>query len=100
MDIVFMNSGNNKTSDCHRLLLNLSDTINLNRKNMKKSNKDNRFKISAVTWNETLDLPGGSFSISDIQDYFEHILEKKHGEKTNNPSIRIYVNKIESRITF
>ena len=44
MDIVFMNSGNNKTSDCHRLLLNLSDTINLNRKNMKKSNKDNRFK--------------------------------------------------------
>ena len=28
----------------------------------------------------------------DIQDYFEHIL-KKHGEKTDNPSIRIYVKK-------
>ena len=100
MDIVLMNSGNNKTSYCQRLLLNLSDTTNLNRKNMKTSSKDNRFKTSAVTQNETLDLPGGSFSISDIQDYFEYILEKKHGEKTNNPSIRIYVNKIESRITF
>ena len=38
-------------------------------------------------------------SVSDIQDYFEYIL-KKHGEKTDNPSIRLYVNKIENRITF
>ena len=37
--------------------------------------------------------------MSDIQDYFEYIL-KKHGENTDNPSIRIYVNKIENRITF
>ena len=39
------------------------------------------------------------YSISDIQDYFEYIL-KKHREKTVNPSIRIYTNKIENRITF
>ena len=38
-------------------------------------------------------------STSDIQDYFEYIL-KKHGEKTVNPSIIIYVNKIETRIKF
>ena len=45
------------------------------------------------------ELPEGSYSISDIQDYFEYIL-KKHSESVNNPSIRIYVNKIENRITF
>ena len=42
----------------------------------------------------------GSYSVSVIQDYFEYILKKKHREKTNNLSIRIYVNKIENRITF
>ena len=44
-------------------------------------------------------MPGGSYSVSDIQEYFEYIL-KKHGEEIDNPSIRRYVNKIESRITF
>ena len=44
-------------------------------------------------------MPGGSYSVSDIQDYFKYIL-KKHAEKTGNPSIRIYVNKIENRIPF
>ena len=39
-------------------------------------------------------LPDGSYSLSDIEDYFEYIF-KKHGEKTDNPSIRMYVNKIE-----
>ena len=42
----------------------------------------------------------GSYSVSVIQHYFEYILKKKHREKTNNLSIRIYVNKIENRITF
>ena len=44
-------------------------------------------------------MPDGSYSISVIQDYFEYIL-RKHGEKIDNPSIGIYVNKIENRITF
>ena len=39
------------------------------------------------------------YSVSDIQDYFKHIL-KKHEEDTNKPSVQIYVNKIENRITF
>ena len=56
-------------------------------------------KISAPTWNEELELPYRSYSISDIQDYFEYSL-KKHEEKTVNPSIRIYINKIENSITF
>ena len=44
-------------------------------------------------------MPDGSYSVSDIQDYFWYILQR-HGEKTINPSIRIVVNKIESRIAF
>ena len=44
-------------------------------------------------------MPDGSYSISDIQDYLEYIW-KKHGENTNKPSIHIYVNKIENRVTF
>ena len=66
---------------------------------IEKSYKNNKFKISASTWNEKFKLPDGSYSISDIQDYFECIF-KKHGEKTANPSIRLYTNKIENRITF
>ena len=65
----------------------------------KKLIYNNKFKISALTWNGKLELPNESYSVSEIQDYFEHIL--KNRENTNNSSIRIYVvNKIENRITF
>ena len=66
---------------------------------MKKLHKNNKFKISASTWNEEFVLPDGSYSVSDIQDYFEYIV-KNHDTITDNPSIRIYVNKTENRITF
>ena len=64
-----------------------------------KNTKIKKFEKSAATWNEKFELPDGSYSVSDIQDHFECIL-KKHGKMTDNPSIRIYVNKIENRITF
>ena len=67
--------------------------------NVKKSYNSNKFKISALISNDKFELPDRLYSISDIQDYFEYIL-KKHGENIDNPSIRIYVNKIENRITF
>ena len=67
-------------------------------KKIKKSYKNNKFKISAPTQNEHSELPDGSYSASDIQYHFECII-KKH-QKVNNPSIRIIVNKIENRITF
>ena len=51
------------------------------------------------TWNDKFELPHGLCSVSDIQDYFEYTL-KKHREKIDNPSIRIYVNEIENRIKF
>ena len=103
MNIIFTNSENSKTSDPHRLSLNLTDERDLRRKvkfialsnliiyytwkNIKKSNKNNKFKILVPTWNEESELSDESYSISDIQDYFEYIL-KKHGEKTVNPSIK------------
>ena len=84
-----MNSKNRGTSDKINLkgsgkyvaLSNLS--ICYTWKNIKKSYKNNKFKILTTTWNENFELPDGSYSISDIQDHFEYIL-KKHGEKTDN----------------
>ena len=70
-----------------------------NIKSIKKSHKNNKSKISAPTWNDEFALPVRSYSVSDIQDYFEYIL-KKHGEKTDIPSIKIYIKKIKKRITF
>ena len=61
--------------------------------------KNNKFKISAPTWNEEIELPDGSYFVSDIQEYFEYIF-KKHGQKTDNSSIRIFVNKREKTVTF
>ena len=82
MNTISLNSKNSKTSDTHRLLLNLTDKINWKRsdkyvalsirsmyniwKNIKKSYKNNKFNISAPTWNEELELPGGSYYILDI----------------------------------
>ena len=61
-------------------------------KNIKSSYNNNKLKVSAPTWNDKFELLDGSYSVSDIHDYFEYIL-KKHGENTDNISIRIYANK-------
>ena len=68
-------------------------------KNTKSSYKNNKFKISAPTLNNKFEVPDGSYSVSDIQNYFEYTL-KKHEENIENPSVKIYMNKIENRITF
>ena len=64
-----------------------------------KSEYNNKFKILAPTWNDTFDLSGDSYSIADIQDYFEFII-KKHETLTENPLVQIYSNKIKNRIVF
>ena len=115
MDTIFMDSENSRNSEYHVLVLKLTDKLDLRRgqktvalsnlsiyytwKNIKSSYNNNKFKISAPTWSAEFELPDGSYSVSDIQDYFEYIL-KKHSEIVDNSSIRIYVNKIEKRITF
>ena len=110
-----MNSENSRTSEYHVSVLKLTDKLDLRRgqntvtlsnvsiyytwKNIKSSFNNNKFKISAPMWKEKFDLPDRSYSISDIQDYFEYIL-KKHSESVDNSSIKIYINKTENRITF
>ena len=107
MDTIFMNSGNCKTSDAHILILRLTDKLDLRRgeksidlsnlsiyytwKNIKSSYNNNKFKISAPTWMDKFEFIK---SVSDILNYFEYIL-KKHEENIDNPSIKIYVNKID-----
>ena len=86
MDTIFMNSENTRNSEYHVLLLHLTNKIDLRSektvalsnlsiyytwKNIKSSYNNNKFKISAPTWNEEFKLPDGSYSISDIQDYFQ-----------------------------
>ena len=105
-----MNSKNSKTSKPYVLILKLINKLDLRiaekiialsnlsihytRKNIKNSCNNNKFKISAPTWNDKFELPDGSYSVSDIQDYFEYIL-KKHGESVDKPSVRVYVNKLK-----
>ena len=110
-----MNIENSKTSKSHRFKLNLTDKLSLKdpKKNMALANlsiyytwkninseyNDNKFKISAPTWNDTFALPDGFYSISDIQDHFEFFI-KKHETLTENPPVLIYPNKIKNRIVF
>ena len=115
MDTIFMNSENSRTSKYHVLLLKLVDKLDLRSgqksvalsnlsiyytwRNIKSSCKNNKFEISAPTWSDEFEWPDGSYSISDIQDYFEYIF-KKHSESVDDPQIEIFVSRNENRITF
>ena len=106
-----MNSENSNTSEPHILILQLTDKLESTRgeeiialsnlsiyytwKNIKSSYNNNKFKVSATTWNDKFESPDGSLCfVSNIQDYFEYILT------IDKSSVKIYVNKIENRITF
>ena len=67
--------------------------------NIKSSYNNNKFKIYTPTWSDKFELPDGWYFVWDIQNYFEYIL-KKHRENSDKPSVQIYVNKIENRVTF
>ena len=108
MDTVFMNSENSKTSKLHVLILKLTNKLDLRIgektialsnlsiyytwKNIKSSYNNNKFKISAPTWNDKFELLDESYSTSDIQDYFEYIL-KKLGENVDKPSVHVDICK-------
>ena len=114
MDTIFMNSENSRTPKPYILILKLTNKLDLRIgknvialsnlsiyytwKNIKSSYNNNKFKISAPTWNDEFKLPDGSYPVSDIQDYFEYIL-KKHEEDIDKPSVQICVNKTENRVT-
>ena len=115
METIFINTENSKTSEPHKFRVNLTSKLNLKNpnksialanlsiyctcKNIKSEYNNNKFKISAPTCNETFDLPDGSYSIFEIQDYFEFII-KKHKTLTENLPIKIYPNTIKNRIIF
>ena len=110
-----MNTENNGTNDAHRFKLDLGDKLNLKNtskyvglanlsihytwKNIKSKYNNNKFKISASTWNDTFDLPDGSYPIDYIQNYFEYII-KKHETLSEDLPIEIYPNKIKNRFVF
>ena len=68
-------------------------------KNIKSEYNNNKYKISTPTWNDESDLLDGSYSASDIQNYFEYVI-KKHETIADNPPVQIYVDKIKNRIVF
>ena len=112
METIFMNCEKSKTSETHRFRLDLTDKLDFKdlQKNMALANlsiyytwktiksecTNNKVKISAPTWNDTFDLLDGSYSISDIQDYFEFII-KKHETLTEIPLVQLDWNKIKNR---
>ena len=88
-----MNTENSKTSEPHKFKLDLTDKLNLKNPNKNaalanlsiyytwkniKSEYNNKLKISTPTWNDTFDLPDGSYSVSAIQDYFEFIIKNQN----------------------
>ena len=88
---IFINSKNKKTAKTYRLLLNFTDKIDFKRNNkyvallnlsiyytctnIKKSCKNDKFKILSTTRKEEFELPDESYSVSELQDYFEYILK-------------------------
>ena len=116
MEIIFMNTENSKTNELHQFVLNLSRqrldlrssdklvalqnlSIYYTWKNIRKQYKNNKLKIIAPTWNDEFELPDGSYSVSDIQDYIEFII-KKLEKLTTIPPVYVYINRINDRLVF
>ena len=115
METIFMNTSNSGASVSNEFVYNFTDKLNLKNpnknmalanlsiyytwKNIKSAYNNSKFKISAPTWNDTFDLPDGSYSIDAIQDYFNYVI-KKHETVENTPQVLIYVNKINNKIVF
>ena len=105
-----MNTLNSKTNESNKFIYQLTDKLNLKNpnknmalanlciyytwKNVKSEYDNNKFKISAPTWNDAFDLPEGSYPVSDIQDYFEYII-KKHETIADNPPVQIRLETVE-----
>ena len=117
METIFVNTENSKTNESNKCIYQFTDKPNLKNssnkniglvnlslyytwKNIKPVYSSSKFKISVSNWNGEFDLPYGSYSISDIKDYFEFIIKKHKTMAENNPPIEIYPNKIKNRIVF
>ena len=87
-----MNTENSKKNESNKCIYQFADKLNLQNqnnkniglvnlsiyytwKNINSQYSNNKFKISAPTWNDEFDFPDGPYSISDIQDYFQFIIK-------------------------
>ena len=86
-----MNTENSQTSEPHKFSFNLSQILDLRSssnhatlqnlyiyytsQDIRKHYKNNKLRIIAPTWNDEFELPDGSYYVSDIQDYIEHIIK-------------------------
>ena len=109
METIFMNTENSKTNERHKFILSLSQKLNLRisnkhvalqnlsiyytRKNIRKQYKNDKLKIIAPTWNDEFELLDGSYSVSDIQDFIEYIINK-HETLTKITPIHVYINRL------
>ena len=100
-----MNTENSKTNEPHKSV-NLPQRLHLRSskkhvalQNLRKQYKNNKLKIIAPTWNDEFELPDGSYSVSDIQDYIKYII-KKHKTLPTIPPIHAYINRINNRLVF
>ena len=110
-----MNSENSKTNESNKFFYQFADKLYLKNsskniglvnlsiyyiwRNIKSAYNNNKIEISAPTWNDKFNLPDGSYSIVDIQDYFALIIKKRKTLAENRP-IQIHPNKIKNRIVF
>ena len=115
MERISINTENSKTNEPYRFRLTIADKLNLKDSNnnmvlanlsiyykwkkIKSAYNNNKFKISASSWNDEFGLPDGSYSVLDIQGYFGYII-KKYETIADIPALQIYANKIKNRIVF
>ena len=87
METILMTTGNRKTNEPHKFVLNMPQRLELKSsnkhvalqnlpiyytwKNIRQQYKSNKLKTIVPTWNDGFELPDGSYSVSDIQDYVE-----------------------------
>ena len=106
MEIKFMNTENSEMNEPHKFVLTLLQRLDLRSsskhvvlqnlsiyqtwRDIRKQYKNNKLKIIGPTWNDEFELPDGSYSMSDIQDYIEYII-KKHETLTKVSLIFIYL---------
>ena len=107
METIFLNTLTSKTNEYDKFIYQFTDKLNFKNpnkniavanliirytwKNIKSEYSNSKSKISAPTWNDEFDLRDGSYSVSEIQDYFEYII-KKHETIADSPPVQIYVN--------
>ena len=115
MKTILMNTENSKANETHKFVFNLSQRLdlgNLNKhvslqnlsvyctqKNIRQQFKNNKLKVIVPTQNDEFELPDGSYSVSNMQDYVKHVI-KKHETLFANSPIRVSINRINNRLVF